>query len=373
LQAEGRVEDAYKRVRLLLGDDVGGSIPIALDLRLRWLEVRLALLVGDINNIQARVARLLTRLESLPEAALDPSPAEVRLMRTEVLLLQADILIGAGDSTEGMDVLRRLRTGFAESSAAERSYLTEANYHASIGDFEAAQATLLKLASLYDKSDLAPQALFEAALYCERRGAQYFAEAVRVHHDLIERYPDDALFVSARLKQGDLLRHMNDFVGAQIIYEDLIHSFSEHPLRYIAELSRADCMLALANNKAEQLKDVALTLERLIDMPNLPIDFQAEVGYKWGFALMRRGAFEEAEEVFTLIFSRFLLNGENATRLGAKGRYWMSRALLALGTRLEESGELAEARRVYRKMVAYNLPGRNLAKSRADRLPIVDE
>ena len=40
---------------------------------------------------------------------------------------------------------------------------------------------------------------------------------------------------------------------------------------------------------------------------------------------------------------------------------------------LERGGELAEARRLYRKMVAYNLPGRNLAQSRAERLPVVEE
>jgi hypothetical protein len=371
LQSAGESAAALTRVRLLIGDDASGSVPFALDLRLRWLEVRLALMAGDTENVQARVDTLLARIESIPEGALDPSPAEVRLLRTEVLLLQADILIGLGDSTAGMEVLSGLRTGFAESSAAERSYLTEANYHASIDDFAAAQATLLKLASLYEASVLAPQALFEAALYCERRGPAHFAAAVRVHHDLTERYPTDVLFFSARLKQGDLLRQMNDFAGAQIIYEDLIHSFPEHPLRYVAELSRADCMLALAKNDEEQLKDVALALERLIDMPNLPIDFQAEVGYKWGFALMQREAFDEAQVVFTLIL--FLLEGESATRLGPTGRYWMSRALLALGSGLEASGELAEARRVYRKMVAYNLPGRNLAKSRADRLPVVEE
>ena len=371
LQSAGELDAALKRVRLLLGDDTSSSVPIALDLRLRWLEVRLALMAGDTESVQARVDALLARIDSLPEVALDPSPAEVRLLRTEVLLLQADILIGLGDSMSGMAVLSGLRTGYAESSAAERSYLTEANYHASIGDFEAAQETLLELASKYETSELAAQALFEAALYCERRGPAYFAEAVRVHHDLTERYPTDELFFSARLKQGDLLRQMNKFPGAQIIYEDLIHSFPEHPRRYVAELSRADCMLALAKEDKEQLKDVALTLERLMNMPNLPIDFQAEVGYKWGFALMQREAVDEAQVVFMLIYG--LLDGEDATRLGPPGRYWMSRALLELGTRLEESGELAEARNVYLQMVAYNLPGRNLAKSRADRLPVVEE
>ncbi len=361
------------RVQLLLAEDGNSSVPIALDLRFRWLEARLSLMVGAAEPIQDRVDVLLTRIESLPAEASDPSPAEVRLLRTEVLLLQADILIGLGDSTAGMEVLNRLRTGYAESSAAERSYLTEANYYTSIDDFAAAQQTLLKLASQYEAGELAAQALFEAALYCERRGPEYFAEAVRVHHDLTERYPQDTLFFSSRLKQGDLLRQMNNFAGAQIIYENLIRLFPEHPRRYVAELSRADCMLALAKDDTEQLQNVAQVLERLIDLPNLPIDFQAEVGYKWGFALLQHEAFDQAQVVFTLIASRFLLDGENAIRLGVTGRYWMSRTLLELGTGLEAQGQLAEARRVYRKMVAYNLPGRTLAQSRADRLPVVEE
>ena len=373
LQVSGELTAALTRVQLLLAEDGNSSVPIALDLRFRWLEARLSLMVGAAEPIQDRVDVLLTRIESLPAEASDPSPAEVRLLRTEVLLLQADILIGLGDSTAGMEVLNRLRTGYAESSAAERSYLTEANYYTSIDDFAAAQQTLLKLASQYEAGELAAQALFEAALYCERRGPEYFAEAVRVHHDLTERYPQDTLFFSSRLKQGDLLRQMNNFAGAQIIYENLIRLFPEHPRRYVAELSRADCMLALAKDDTEQLQNVAQVLERLIDLPNLPIDFQAEVGYKWGFALLQHEAFDQAQVVFTLIASRFLLDGENTIRLGVTGRYWMSRTLLELGTGLEAQGQLAEARRVYRKMVAYNLPGRTLAQSRADRLPVVEE
>jgi len=270
-------------------------------------------------------------------------------------------------------VLERLRTEFSESSAAERSYLTEANYHASITDFEAAQQTLLALADRYASGDLAPQALFEAGLYCERRGPAYFAEAVRVYHDLTERYPLNPLWFAARVKQGDLLRKMNDFVGAQIIYEHLIHTFPEHPHRYVAELSRADCMLALAKQDEGRLQEAALVLERLIDSPNLPIDVQAEVGYKWGFALLQRDATDQARHVFTLMAGRFLLDDENVTALGVTGRYWMSRTLLELGTALEQQGELAEARRLYQKMVAYDLPGRTLAQSRANRLVIAGE
>jgi len=167
LQSAGEQEAALKRVRLILADSSVKKVSTALELRLRWLEARLALMAGDTEGVLARVDQLLARIVSLPETVEDPSPAEVRLLRTEVLLLQADILMGSGDSTAGMEVLSELRTGYADSSAAERSYLTEAGYHASIGDFKSAQETLLKLASLYESSELAPQALFEAALYCD--------------------------------------------------------------------------------------------------------------------------------------------------------------------------------------------------------------
>jgi hypothetical protein len=128
----------------------------------------------------------------------------------------------------------------------------------------------------------------------------------------------------------------------------------------------------LAQADGAQLSDVALALERLVDMPGLPVDFQVEAGYKWAFALMQRDARSQAQTVLTLVLGRFLLDGDAATRLGPTGRYWMSRALLDLGGLLEQGGELAEARRLYRKMVAYNLPGRHLAQSRVKRLPIVE-
>ena len=369
LQADGQLDTALARVRSILVDTSNHSVPTALDLRLRWLEVRLMMLLNESEGLQSRLDALLNRIESIPEDALEQS--ELELLHTETLLLKGDFLIKTGESAAGIELLKLLRTDFAGSSAAEQSYLTEAGYYASIGDFAAAQEVLLNLASNYESSPLAPQALYEAGIYNGRLGPDQFANAVRIFDDLTERYPDNPLYFFARLKQGDLLRQMNDFAAAQIIYEDLIRSFPEHSHRYLAELSRAECMLALAKGEQTKLKSIALELERLIDIPNLPVDFQVEIGFKWGFALQQSGEEKKAQEAFALISSQFLWDDE--TQLGATGRYWMSRVLLELCSYLEKKGELAEARRIYRKMVAYNLPGRNLAQSRANRLLVIEE
>lgn len=368
LRSAGQLEQALQRVRSLLASSTNGNVPTALDLRLRWMEAYLSFIAGDVSDLQSRVEALLARLNSLPPEALEVGDA--KLLTTELLLLKARVLIAGGDAIGGMVVLKQIRTDSPSSSAAQRSYLVESEYQASIGDLKATQETLSLMASSYPASVLAPQAIFEAALYCEQRGTDFYPEAVRLHNEIALKYPQDELVFSARLKQGDLLRKMNDFAGAQLLYENVINSYPRHPRRYIAELSRADCVLALAKNNDSQLADVALDLERIIDTPSLPVDFQAEVGYKWGFALNKRGKVSEAQEVYTLMIGSLLLDQEAAARLGASGRYWVSRMLLAMAEDLERSGAATEARRVYRKMVAFNLPGRNLAQDRAERLQI---
>lgn len=372
LHAAGELDRALERVRLLLQDASPSTVPSALDLRLRWLEAKLSLDAGETEGLAPRLAQMLTRLDSLPDDAEDSpdalTPQVRRLLKTEILLLQGSVLMSGGEANEGMAILTELRQSFAETAAAQRSYLIEAAYHGLVGDFVSAQATLTNLAQTYPESPLAPQALFEAALYCERRGAEFYPQAVVLHNDLAERYPEDPLNYSARLKQGNLLRSMNEFADAQIVYENLINGYPAHEMRYVAELSRADCMLALAGNEPDALADVVAVLERLLDLPNLPLDFQAEASYKWAFALLKSEASAKAKEVLSLNVGRFLLDGAQAAELGAPGRYWVARSMLKLGELLEQEQSLAEARRVYNKMIAYNLPGRHIAISRADRL-----
>lgn len=372
LHAAGELDRALGRVRLLLRDSAPRNLPAALDFRLLWLKAKLTLETGEIEGLDERIAQMLARLDSLPDDTVNTpdalTPELRRLLKTEILLLQGSVRMREGEAEAGMAVLTELRQSFAQTAAAQRSYLIEAAYHGLVGDFIAAQATLTNLAQNYPESTLAPQALFEAALYCERRGSEFYPQAVILHNDLASRYPDDPLYYLARLKQGNLLRSMNNFAGAQIVYENLINGYPAHAMRYLAELSRADCMLALAGNESGELADVVAVLERLLDLPNLPLDFQAEASYKWAFALLKAEAPSNAKEVLSLSVARFLLDGGQATGLGAPGRYWVARSMLKLGELLELEEAPAEARRVYRKMIAYNLPGRHIAISRADRL-----
>ncbi|TVP78706.1 MAG: hypothetical protein EA353_07700 [Puniceicoccaceae bacterium] len=370
LQATGAIELALQRVRLLLAESVSGQIETFLDIRLRWLEAHLSLEAAETEGLVERISALLSRLQSLPRDDLEAG--ELLLLETEIRLLRGDARMRLGDADGGIAELKELRERFGSSAAAQRSYLIEAAYHSTREDLLSAQQTLTSFVELYPQSPLAAQALFEAALYCELRGPDYYSEAIVLHNQLADRYAGDPLYYYARLKQGNLLRSMNDFAGAQIVYENLINRYPTHELRYLAELSRADCLLALAGNQPGELLDAVVQLERLLDLPRLPLDFQAEASFKWAFALQKSGATAKAKEVLSLAVARFLLDGIVAEELGAPGRYWLARSVLTLGEILEAEASVSEARRLYRKMIAYNLPGRQIAVSRVDRLIEID-
>lgn len=369
LLAAGRQEVALERVRLLISDSNLDSQK-DLEIRLKWLEVRLSLYSGQTDGLLERVNSIIELVKAIPTG--EGEAYNVDLLISEVLLLKASILIETNNGPAGLALLEALRSDYSTTSAAIRSHIIEGDYHASIGDLSAAQSSLVRLSQDYRSSPLAPKALFEAALYAEKRGSQFFSEAIKLHFALTEQFPQSELVFSALLRQGDLLRQLNNFTGAQSVYEDLINQFPEHPLRYQAELSRADSMLALSKDNQTQLQDVSLVLERLVDLPNLPMDVQIEAGYKWGLSLIKRALSGEAVKVYTMTIEPFFKESENAEKLGPRGKYWISRLMLELGSVLESNGERSEARQVYLKVIDFNLPGREIARNRLNKLQIAE-
>jgi tetratricopeptide (TPR) repeat protein len=136
----------------------------------------------------------------------------------------------------------------------------------------------------------------------------------------------------------------------------------------LAELARADCLLALAGDQPKAYQDALLVLEGLIDLPQLPLDAQAEVGYKWGITLLKQERREEALKVFTQMLGRLLLSDSASESFMDRGRYWLSRTLLEMGKLLKAMGDLDAAQRIYQKLIAYNLPGRAYAQDLLSRL-----
>ncbi len=365
MQVRDQTQAAYARVERLLANGAP-DVPEELRIRLMWLRARLAFDTGQPAASLAQADQLLVLLQQNGQIE-----ATLRTNVTSTTqLLKAQALLSLGRDAEGIATLDRLRADFRRSTAAEYSYLVQAGHLSLRGDLAGAQAVLINFVNSaeYKQSSYAPLALYQAALLLERQGLdRQLEEANNLLEQLIENYPQDELVFHARLKQGDLFRKLNDFPNARLVYEYLLNNYAGHPDELLAQLALADTLSAQAANNVSNHESALAIYERLRDLPSAPVDLRAEAGFKWGNALAKRGQPARAQTVFWSVVQGFLLDAQQATRLGAKGRYWLSRSLLELGQIHEDAGRFDEAQRAYQLIVDNRLGGIAQAQAKLAR------
>jgi TolA-binding protein len=371
LQLEGRTGDAYARVERLLASPAPrvGALPAELRARMAWLQARLSFDAGQPERTLKLVAGLKASLHGLPAD-----------LGTEIEstgeLLQARACLSLNRESAALDILRNLRAGFPRSDAAQDSYIIEANYYAQQDKVVEAQALLTRFADDFPDSPYAPYALYQAALQAERLGREKdLTEAEKLIESLVglvARYPrndprGDFVFY-ARLKEGDLLRELNQFPQAQQVYESLLNNFSRHEDIVLAQLALAECHDAQSATDPSHADDARILFEHLLYRVDAPVDVRAEAGFNLGFLLERRGNAEQARAVWWRdVVTAFLLDPAQSGELGARGRYWISRTLLELGQLDEAQGRLDQAKDAWRLIVKTDLPGVALARARLAR------
>lgn len=381
MQVRGRTRDAYDRVGRLLAGGAEG-VPVALRIRLQWLQAKLSYDNGQTSETLNLADALLGQLPAAQEIGAETLAS----VAANTMLLKAEALLAMDRDADGVAVMEKLRADHRGTSAAIYSYIVQAARLTRRGELARAQEILTRLADTHKASDLAPVALYEAALNAEQQGLDRNLEEA---NNLLERinrdYPDDPLRFYALLKQGDLLRKLNSFGPARQAYEFAVNHFPQHPDVLLAQMALAETLFAMGANSVTNRESAAALFERLRDLPSAPVDLRAEAGVKWGYALAKRQTLSRADgkadpeevsraiAVFWSVVDTFLLDPEKAAQLGTSGRWWVSRALLELGELHEERGNIAEAQRAYRLIIDQKLNGTELARAKLDRYRLPPE
>ncbi len=366
MQVRGQTAPAQARVEQLLAAGTTG-VPDDLRIRLMWLRAKLS-----FESDQFEVAlRQTDELLALVGKGGQADEALRQNITSTAQLLKAQALLNLNREPEGLAMLDQLRADFRATAAAQYSYLVQAVHLTQRGDMAGAQRVLLSFVDTpaYRQSEYAPLALYEAAINLERQGLdrQLRESYEKMLERLIHDYPQSDLVFYARLKQGDLLRKLNDFASARQVYEDLINNSGQHPDILLAQLALADSLFAQGANSVVNHESATAIYERLRDLPSAPVDLRAEAGFKWGYALAKRNQTAKAQTVFWSVVDAFLLDTAQAAKLGAKGRYWISRALLELGQLHEDAGRLDEAQRAYQLIIDRKLSGVAQAQAKLAR------
>ena len=369
LQVRGQTAAAFARVQALLSGPLASrtEVPPELRARMAWLQAKLASESGQADQALQLVDRLAGELEDAPAS-----------LRSEIAsaagLLRAQALFALKREREALEELKRVRADFPRSDAAVYSYFDEADYYARQDNAVEAQQLLTKLAEDFPDHPYAPMALLQAALQAERRGQDSnLVEANRLIEDLVRRYPNSELVFAARLRQGDLLRRLNQYPQAQRAYEDLVNKYSQREDVALAQLALAQCHNAQSATQPAHAESALVLFEHVRDRVDAPLDARVEAGYNLGRLLARLGRTGQAEAAWWRdVVHPFLLDATFAEQLGEKGRYWMTRTLLELGGLFESQEKLEQAKEAWSLILRTRLPGENLARSRLARYGIGD-
>jgi tetratricopeptide (TPR) repeat protein len=376
LQAHGKTAEAYARVTALLAD--GGrvaapagkaaALPVELRARMAWLQARLAMEAGKPDEA--------LRLADALGGSLGELPAGLKTeIASSTALLRAEANFTLGNDAAALEILKKLRGDFPRTDAAVYSYFAEAEHYAKQDKIVEAQQLLTKLADDFPDNAYAPLALFQAALQAERRGQEAnLREANRLIEDLVNKYPQSELVFAARLKQGDLLRKLNDFPAAQRAYEELVNKYPDREDIALAQLALAETHNAQAANEPAHTESALVLFEHVRDRVDAPIDARVEAGYNLGRIHARRNETAKAEEVWWRdVVNEFLLKPANASQLGDQGRYWMTRTLLELGSLYEQEEKLEQAKQAWLLILNAKLGyGETLARSRLARFNLAE-
>ncbi|HYC71370.1 MAG TPA: hypothetical protein VEB66_09200, partial [Opitutaceae bacterium] len=292
LQVRGQAADALARVERLLQEGAAGVAP-ELRIRLLWLQADLSF---DLDRHEAALRLADALLAELPGAAGVDQPTRAKVAGN-TLLLKAQALLALGREAEGTAALEQLRVQYRGTAASAYSFVVQAARLTSQGKLAEAQKVLTELADSLEEflrgrpeildpereelRGFASLALYEAAMNAERQGLD---RNLREAHNLLERikrdHPRDDLRFYAMLKQGDLLRNLNDFPASRQVYEEILISYAQHPDVLLAQLALADTLFALGANSVVNYESAAALFERLRDLPSAPVDLRAEAGFK---------------------------------------------------------------------------------------------
>ena len=361
LKDSGDFESAIKEVENILDSDFLDLCPISWKLRFNWLSLYLKnkfglveySLVNDSNDLISACISSDDKFYKSDERIL---------LHSQAILLKSQFLLKLDMPNEAFYEIDLLQNDFPETQASELSYIILANYYANQGEFSLAESVLIELAENYPQSEYAPQALLEAAINLGKLGSDKYRQAIELINQLVRNYSESSIVFFALRHQGDLLRRSSDFSAALSVYDSLIQKFPDHENRYLVELSRLDCLLALADDQTNyHFKEIIFELERLLDLPNLPQAFRYEVIYKLAFSLYKSENKDSSRDVI-LSELNIVLNQEIETGLLHEiDRYWISRSFFLLTDMITDKN-IEEKKKIYRIIISYNLPGSELAQ-----------
>ncbi len=164
---------------------------------------------------------------------------------------------------------------------------------------------------------------------------------------LIRRYPDPGRQVEARFYQGEALCELGEFLGAILIFDEII---KQQPGSYLAErawFSKGDSQFTLGGEDPKYYAEAIASYRVILNQAEVSPASRLQAEYKIGRCLQKTGDMSLAfENYMSVVYSFF-----NYPESRAKTAVWFTRAAFTAAIMMEEEKAWRKAVAIYQRVV----------------------
>ncbi|MDR2420301.1 MAG: hypothetical protein LBD40_03295 [Puniceicoccales bacterium] len=250
-----------------------------------------------------------------------------------LLLYLGELEMLMGNEEIGLLHLQILQKHFPQTSNDIRSRIFLATWYMERHAPPKAQEILLEFIQRHPQDSSIPRLLYILSQHIRQQGFQSYHQAIHYLEIIANSHVHSEFYVPTKLLEGELLRELHHFFGAQLLYEDLLKKSILSPtLKAWVQLLRIRCVLALhPQEHIEQEKAISL-LSSIVDTQQLPKELRAEIQFLQMLLLFENRRLSEAKQITNRVVSDFNANASPSN----KECYWIKR-ILRIAQRIAKS------------------------------------
>ncbi len=227
----------------------------------------------------------------------------------------------------------------------------------------AAEPLFMRIATNFEGNALAPRALYWAGR-AEAAQANY-VQAIERYSEVAKSYPESEVLPQTRFAQGDALSELGEFARAILAFEEVIKNYPESHLVNAAWGRKGDCQFSLAVDNPVRYAEAMNSYQTILDRPSAPPPLKLQAEYKVGRCLEKTNVPDKAFSRYMNVVYTFI--NENVEH-SAQSVMWFTRSAFGAAALKEKEKAWREAVQIYDRVIAANVPAREEAAKRIDRI-----
>ncbi len=210
--------------------------------------------------------------------------------------------------------------------------------------------------------------LFKAQAQFQQK---HFQESIDTVLKLINEYPESSSVVLAQFLHAEALTELLQFDAAILLYDVVIQTATDDPLRASAMARRGDCLFTLGADNAVRYAESIAAYEAVLASPTRQaFEILLQCEYKIGRSLDKAGRSKEASErYYANVICRFE-QSDSALQVAVDSptRVWYSRAVFGAAEIFERSEDWVAAVAMLERITKTGFPGAEEAARRIERM-----